>query len=970
MNDKIQTICVFFIWASVFVPCSSLNANKIEKPINFNPVSGINALAATPQLSNELVQLKKLPYDDETYQLTYKTLIYNSHILDAYNLALIAVNKQPDDISWHEKLAQTATWVGDYNTGMKEWLYVAQHSQNSDTLKKAANIAKLLGYDIVSVAILKIYLANKPTDIAETINLAYAENRINKPEEALSTLKKLNATQPTRASYELMANIYQDIDQWDNALITWDKINKHFGPTIQTIMAQAKIYYTQKKFPQALLALKQGVTIAKSTDTEFWRTLAMLAWLLNNKPLAILGYAHFSNEKSSLFNLIELERLSHPEKALAYSLKGWNKFKQMDFFSNALYLASQDKRWDIVNELFNNLTPEQAHKAQSTLGFWEVKANMYGALGANDLQINILTQGIKRHPEMKELRVNLLFVLMNRGDLRWVKLLMQDGYENNLWRDSVSWKVYADAFSVLNKFYAALIMYQENLFENLQYDQLLIDYSHILEKIKLDQQAYNLWEYLWNRTLDQLEQTPSFNKKIYQTLSQVAPYFVSGTLQVQLLNTLFYSDLDEQDMVIILNWIVPRNYFELITYFKSYYFNNILPAWAGTNLALAHNDLPTLQQMLEHANKSWSRGDLINAAVRMENTPLAVDLAFAELTERPSASEIYTEFTQYGLANANFVSAGEEYEKFVNVAGPRTKIETKFRLTNTWRMRPSISLWRVHSTAPNTITNVPNEDILAKVKFDQKIHRGKIIYNLGYRKDLNGFIPASIDAEYKIAAKWTALIKLGYNQENFQNAYMREGGVQDQANIGLLGNLTKYDSIILQLQGLNYYSQDRHYLADGFILEGLYEHKLWLTYPDYTIGLFGNIYQFNRNGSFGGDVTTLFPTLTPDIQTNPNLLASANEAYYQELIPNNYSEGGFNFSFGNTILEYTHAWRPYLWASLYYNSVTALSNDIKIGINGSLFGRDSLLIYGERGTALSTQNQTNYMLGMRYMLYY
>lgn len=927
--------------------------------------------ADASKLSSKLEFLKKAPYDEKAYQLSYKTLIYNAHMMDAYQLALIAVAKAPDDLSWHEALAQSAGWVGDYNTSMSQWLYVAQHTKEIKTIKKAASLATLLGYDEVSIPILKLYLSKEPDAFSEMLDLARAENRINQAQNAIQTLNALNAKHPTREAVELMAKVYQDMDQWDEALLIWKKMDADYGLSIQSIMAQATIYYSKKQFKDALNVLSKGVSLAQKSDTAFWHAIADLAWMLSDKSLAIVGYAHALDDPSSVFSLIGLVQTEHPKEALQYSLNGWAQFHQMTFFSSALYLASAQKDWVAVAHLIKSLNAKENQEAQRTLPFWEAQASMYAAFGEDDLQKNLLIQGIMTHPELTLLRVNLLFLLITKGELHSVKLLMQDGYLHDSWNNIDSWKVFADALDVFNKGHAAMILYQEHMTQSRQQSQVLIDYARLLEKVKLKQQANNVWGALWQDALGHLNQAGSLDKNLYQTLSQVAPYFVSGTAQIRLLNQLFTSPLSNEDLVILLNWMVPRNYFELITYFKAAYFNNVLPVWAGTNLALARNDLPTLQKMLEHNGiSSFSRADLINAAVRMENTPLAVDLAFSELSERPQATDIYDELTQYGLANANWVNLAEEYEQFVTVAGARTKLDTQFRLTNSWKIAPSISFWSVQSTAPNSITNVPSEDVLANIRLSQKIHRGTLEYSLGYREDLNGFMPASLGGTYQLSARWSARFKAGYNQENFQNAYMREGGVQDQINLGLQGTITKYDALIFELQGLNYYGQDRTYLADGFILAGIYEHKFWLSYPDYTIGLFGNAYQFNRNGQFAGDVTTLFPALPPSIQADPIARAAANEANYQQLIPNNYNEAGVSFSFGSTILEYSHAWRPYLWASLYYNSITALSNEIKAGINGSVFGRDSLLIYAERGTAQSNQGQTNYMLRMRYLLYY
>lgn len=961
---------LFLLWMLDLLPFNLPSFNPIKNATKPPYPRLEDQMASQFIWSPELKELQKRPYDEEVYNQTYQTLLFNSHIEDAYHLALIAVSKKPKDFRWHERLAQTATWVGDYNTGMKEWLYVAGHTNNLNTIKQAAETARILGYDIVAVAILKIYLLKKPDSPEELLALAKAQNNIDQPQQALVTLEHLNNKYPSLAGYELTAIIYQDTMQWKKAIHTWELLEKKFGPHIKSAMALAEIYYSGKHFTQALNALKKAIPVAEEKDEDFWHAIANLAWKTGDRNLAILSYSKMLITTSSLINLIGLEEQNHPELALRYGLQGWSKYHLMLFFTKSIYLAQQLKEWNTVNQLILSLNPKQRQEAQKNLVYWEVQANRYEALNDKEAQMAILLEGLKLHPEMYQLEVNLLFLLITKGELKWVKILMEAGYENNSWDTDAFWKVYADAFELLNQFYASIMLYHQHILNDLKNDQMLIDYGHLLEKMKLFQESYDFWTSLWQHSLARARKETVFNKETIQTLSQIAPYFTSGTTQIILLSELFANVIDQHDLVILLNWMVPRNYFELISYFKSYYFDNQLPSWAGTNLALAHNDWPTLQNYLKNADKSWSRADLINAAVRTENTPLAIDLAFSELTERPLAHEIYTEYTLYATNETNNLEITQEYEKFVNVAGPRTKVSGQFRLTPSLRLIPTLSVWTVKSTNQSIITHVPKHDSQALMKLKQKIHRGTVNYILGYRNDLAAFVPASVDMDYQLASRWIALLKLGFNQENYQNAYMREGGVQDQLNLGLKNNVTKYDTLQVEWLGLNYYSQDRHYLADGYIWEGLYEHKFWLSYPDFTLGLFGNLYHFNRNGSYGGDITTMFPSLPPDQQNNPAQVASTEAANYQQIIPNNYSEGGFTFSFGNTLLDYSHRWRPYMWAALYYNTITALSNNIKLGLSGTVFGADSLLLYAERGTAQATQNQTNYMLGMRYRVYY
>ncbi len=950
-------------------------SHQMDLPVEQGEIKALKKIPVInikkPQLSPAMIdKIKKMPYNDKVFNITYNTLLYNSHIFDAYQIALIAVAKNPTDLSWHEKLAEAANWAGDYATGMKEWSYLVNHSKNPNIIKKAISTSKALGYNDLLIYTLKIHLAKNPNDIKSYIELARAQNQIGLPKVGIATLNKLNATHPQREAYELIASIYYDMDDWDKALNIWQEIDKIYGPNIKSVMAEALIYYSKTDFKEAVSILKKGLPIAKGSDVEFWQTLADLAWNLNDRALALTAYSKGLNDESNLSRLIELTRNNNPKQAYSYSLKGWQQFHNQAFLSNALYFAQILKQWYTINDLLINLSNKEIIAYSKDQFFWGVLESLYVAFGAEKLQRELLIEGIMLYPKMNQLKSNLLWLVMTNGEARSIKALMNLWYQDNLLDDPLLWHAMAEGFDVLNLFYPSILMYQHHIFSNPEDYQVLVDYGNILEKALLYQQSYSVKENLWEKLRNENTDDPIDSKKILQALSQIAPYFASGTEQVNLFNNLLLNNMEDQDINIILNWLVPRKYYALISYFKYYYLVNHLPDWAEINLALIKNDLPSLQNIMTHTDRSWPRSDRINAAVRLENLPLAYDLGFAELTERRLANEIYPELTQYGLELSNKLRISEAEERFVNVSGKKTNLEASFRLTNSLKMMPFIGYWNIHSNDEANITNVPASDFNSTIKLEQKIHRGKVLYSLGYRNVLNGFTPASVDVNYQLNSRLTGNLKLGFDQEDFQNAYLRFGGLQDQINMNLMFNATQYDLISAEVQGLNYYGQDRHYLANGVNLLGYYQHKFWLSYPDYTVGVFGNIYSFNRNGSFGGNITTLFPALTPEQQANPTLAASTQTFNYQQLIPNTYYEGGLQFSFGNAITEYTHAWRPYFWGALYYNTITLLSNDLKGGINGSVFGRDSLLIYAERGTAPATPNAINYSLGARYSLYF
>jgi hypothetical protein len=952
----------------------ALSANHISQAKTYV----LNALGQSDPIN--VNALKRIPFENHRFKLLFNIQLYQSSIQTAYEIALIALTYRPHDLYWHQKLAETATWVGQYNQAIAQWLYVVEHDPHKEDILHAIWMAKLLGYDQVVVKMYKIYNEKHPLDSKALLQLADEENRVGHPEEAILLLQQLRDTPPGsrdqvgrsqlfKESSERLATIYQDTGQWDKAIQTWALINQEGEPNIKNLMAQASINYDRGQLKEAIKVLVQGIPTAKQDDHEFWETIGELAWMQNDRPIAILAYTQDLKNTAHLLRLIDLHRHTDPQQALNYSLQGWTRFRSSLFLFDTLYLAAQLNQWPTLNHLLSHLSPEEWLQISESQIFWEAEANQYASLGMESEQKAVLAQGIIQHPELQQLKADLLWLIMGTGAINTLKILMSTWLDSDRLNHPILWHVFAEGFALFNHNELALAIYQAHLFEPQTDDQIIIDYANLLEKTGHGNEAYILRQALWKKLLIELTKAGDTSDKRRQSLAQLAPYVVSGTEQMQLFNALMRPPEDPDHLNIMLNWLMQQNLYPLVQWLKTQQLFVPFSDRIELFLALIRNDGPTLQRLLEHVDRTWPRADRLNAAIRLENTTLAEQLGFEELSERPLATEIHTEFTQYALADANALSIAEENEQFIDLKGFRTKLNGAFRLNNTWKIHPYVSVWDVRSTN-NLITNVPNNDLDTGVQLDQKIHRGLITYNLGYRQALTGFAPIGARLNYRLDSRWFLNLDLGLNQRIAQTAYLYIGGVQDQITANFIYNAAKYDTVQTSIQAYNYYSQDRHYLSNGFYLHGLYEHKFYLNYPDFTVGIFADTYQFNPNGSYGGDITRLFPALTPEQQSNPSTLASINQANYQQIIPPSYSEGGLIVSFGNTILDYSHTLRPYLWTRLFYNTYVGISYETKVGLNTMVLGRDSLLLYFERGTSQAVSNAVTQTVGVRYASYF
>ncbi len=939
-------------------------------------------------------RLVDIPFDSKVSNLLYDTTLYNKHLKEAYMIAQWGIKHAPQSLIWHQRLAQVALWNNHYNQAVQEWLYLFNHAKQEKIRKQAVDMMQSLGFDSVLCTMLETELKKTPQNLKIVIALAKARNSLGEPKQALKLLdsylnnKRLYIAKNEnllRQAYALKGNIYKDMGQWNKAIAVYQERSQLLGDDAEGALAEARMYYEKRDLANAEASLRRVMFKVPPKNRDFWSTLAELAWATNDRKAALLAYHHYQDPPSSLIQLIELNRVSAPQKALQISLDAFKHYPTDLFLGNVLTFASAQNDTPAFLALLSLLSNKTRGIAEKIPVYWQMLGKLYGNQKQFNQQEALLWYAIQRDPLLAPLKQDLFWLALAQGKSAVVKVLLSLWYPQALSDMPALWYPMAEGLNLENAINASLALYQhyltaaaatadphcrcaKNTLDEETYLQMLLDYGNLLTKNHQNKSAYIVRDSSWSWVLEHLQdiENPLIT---HQVLEQLATYFASGTTQWWLNLGLLNHVESDQSLSLAMNWFLQNQMIDWILWTKNTYPQVLVPDRIRLSVALAQNDTQTLQDIQAKPLQTKPRTEHIQAAIRLENTAAAETLAYEEMRERPEAYETYKEFVPLALLDANHAGAWGEEESFINIAGMRAKAEVRQRLTRTWAMTTYGSNWFVKSQDPTQIINVP-EDKRVGFKLQQKIHRGQVVYDVQYRDALNQFVPAEAEMTYQLSARWQTILNIGVNQENYQTSYMRIGGVQDQVTAKLIGQLDKYTLLYTEAEGINYYSQNRHYLGDGLGLHGSLAYKFWLTYPDYTVGAFTDLYFLRRNGSFSGDTLTLFPALSPLVTSNPTQLALAQDLQYQQLIPNSYYQGGVQFSFGDRVQEYSSCLRPYFLGRLYYNTLTRLSNEVKLGVNTTVFGRDSLLIYVEHGTAPAIAAASTSKIGARYVIYF
>jgi len=141
-----------------------------------------------------LLTAHKKSIDDEELRLMYDSFLYTKDLKNAYKIAKKAVKIYPNNLAWHQKLADIALWSGDNTESMNQSIYLYQHNDDPKLAKKIIT-HMLASYQYKKALPLITNEFNKNEHaVKELINIY---DKVGKPEEAIKRLKKAFITNPS-----------------------------------------------------------------------------------------------------------------------------------------------------------------------------------------------------------------------------------------------------------------------------------------------------------------------------------------------------------------------------------------------------------------------------------------------------------------------------------------------------------------------------------------------------------------------------------------------------------------------------------------------------------------------------------------------------------------------------------------------------------------------------------------------------
>ena len=898
----------------------------------------------------------------KVYDLAYTTYLANNNLPKAFKSAAAAVYYYPNDLAWRQRLAEVAAWSNKPDVSLRQWYYLAKLTKKPTNINQALKLSISM-YDHKKTATLYLWQINnnvKNEDAWE--GYIKAQETLGDPEAAIATVKSAIKKSPSLFLFQRLMQLYKNTADIKGQFATMQRMKEKYGGSVEASVSLAHTYANYGKFEQAYQELMTVLPRAKPKDTRYWEILANIAWRLNKNKRAMQAYkALYATGKYSQYILIRLVVLAiayNPKLAVEVAQTGWNKLHDRGFLPFIFVLAPTQQEWGVLKTVFASLLPKDEAAMQNDRVYISAKAqlflhekNLYAAL-------NVYRRALRRVPDMIELKVDYLWLLISNQQRSFLKLALHK-WEPLLNKHPQLMPSYGVGLQMIGETEGALKIYARQWDKGKHDYEWLLDYSYLLDYADYQYLGRRVRQYAWHDFLAKHKTVTSSNRELYLAYLKLASANVSGDLSQRSFALTAKSFLKDQKLDdVLMAWALTLNHYSLANYVLQRQSNKAkVQPWMRQTIALHNNEKGDMHELLATRVGELPYRDRVLAANRSGNVILAQQLAYRGMKEHPKDSKMYEIFEQTELPAANYVTARLEYRKNGYVTGPWLHLDSKYFVTPRVYLMPMAEIWLPKSQDKSQILVPMSNDKMVGVRVGRRYWRGDMDASLGYRHSLKGLMFGDAGITYQFTHKALWRFRVGYHQNSSASTNLLLAGMQNYGLAGIFYRWTPRDSLDAEISQHYYYTQDRYYLGSEQMFQGRYGHKFKLAYPDWHTDLFVTEHK-------SWPVKTLRGT-------GNRLIPAGQTADIYSFMPKNSIEYGVACGYGETYLEnYTRAWRTFGNVGLTYNSRTGVGTLLSAGIAGAVFGRDHLAFYGNRSQNQEAYPATDYNVGILYRRYF
>ncbi len=924
-------------------------------------------------------------YDAAIYELAYTVYVENGAVAAAYDVAVAASAAVPGDLTWRQRWAQVAEWTGRGAEALAQWQVVAQQQPSPEAWAALVRLGR--GLRNLQAWAFGLEEMNKALGLLphHMKELAGVYEEMGEPEKAIAQLQHAFDQAPKQEALEDLGLVYERMGRTQEALEAFDILSAQYGSTMKLAKKRARLLYEQGKLREALTVLTEQQDKAPLDDFHYWETLGDIAWDLQEDVVSRQAYESlFQHKELSAFELeryVWLVKGDDPQLGIQLAQYGWQRFFKVGFFLLGVDILQQEKEWDALAKMLEDVTESQLRILEPQQQYWLVRAEVFSRKGDLERALEAYQEALHHEPHSPVIRLAMLWLLIDGQQLEQLHSLLVK-WEKSAAADSRFWSAFASAYMLLGQPLQALPYFEQKFQESPRDYLWVLYYADALELAGQRSHAWELRQYAWVtlRKEAQSSNDLDWNQDVMRAYGRLALTRESGDRVLALFLRLLRQQPDAATKELILSWYLSREEYDPARFWLWRYYARQLskPNFASLALALIDNNEVVLDRLLSEKNHSLDRLQQVEAAKRLRRDRLVQTLA-SEGVESSLTPDLYAHVLSDSVLShmASPLDTHQQLPLTAQLWSGVPHVNTRFRFQNRsplvfqqieqlWNVplgrgiefHPFISHGWQHNTDRKVFRRVPRAD--TRIGGYLQWNMGPVLgeFSLYHRQALSAFVSLRGRTQLTWRGRTTSEFLIGRNLEADISVGMLVGGVQDLLRMNHTYQVSKWDTAFLQFDYPRFYSQDRRFLGQGIAVEGAWSHRLRLAYPDITFRLSGNWQRYSRRQEVSGKLPRLFSSQHSSIPVS-NVLP---KTFSQIELGAGVGESTF-FSYGKNI-------RPFLFGGVNLNPETSVGANISGGIKGSVIGQDQLSLYGRYLRGGFRQDSTVTEWGLQYQLWF
>ena len=932
-----------------------------------------------------------LPFDEKIYALGFQVFLENRKLDDAWAVAQAAVQQNPGNLVWRERLAQVSEWTLRLDVALENWLAIARQTQKEEAWQAVLRLAPGQFDDAALVQALHHQLRRKPDDLPLIQALVQTYERLGEPQPALDYLQQ-HARTP--ATLEILAHLAERAGQPDIALQSWRRLLPQPGQaTPERAMRAAVLALTQGRPDEGLAWLEaaQKQTPSPEVATDFWRLTGQLAESRQRAPLAIAAYRKLLETQDidvgDYDGLIRMLLLDFPLEAAKVSAHAWERYHQPRHLLQALTLYSGRGHWDSFARLLKPLESGALASRDTLAVLWKSPEflRLVGSWHQNQGRMaearRLYEAGLRASPQSTDMQQALLWLFIDGNDTVSLRTLLAT-HEQQWSRSEDVHDALASSYQALSLPQTALDRYLTPRFKAHQNDFLwLMNYADALDQNQQADRAWRLRRHLLSHEWQTVREgqggtrlTRAQARKIWLTdagLDQTRRIARTrlmltqrpGDAAIDVLRELLRLDRDARGNFsnaaaeTAIGWLqdageyTAERGFLWHQYARSHSLRANRPLWAEITVALAENDRAASGQLLETFDERLPRYDRINAAAAAHDVRLAQTAAFETQNNQHDDAPLHLQLTENLLAFSDHAGTRVTAAQLGGMDEQRADAVLHLALSPRMALDLNFGSIRRQATTPVVIRTPPSEKLL-EARLHWRHLDGETVLYAASRQGFLQTTPLQLSHEQRLDNRLSLQTDIGVHLPSEESLALRVAGMKSRAAASLRYQATRQDQFSLTHAGERYELQTGMELGSGQHSTLQYTHTYRQDAPSLEWSAFWSTHAYRRRDLAGMDPARLGVQgfLPPD----------TTELGPDYFLPDNFRFYGIELSTNMRYAQdYTRALRPFASISRTWHSRLGPGYGVRLGMAGSVWGVDHLsLTWGQSKSGIQAQGTT------------